>query len=96
VLFRSRRVFWIEGLIIGGTGVLLGLALGLLLCFIIWRYPIVELPSDIYYLSRVPVDVKAWDVAAVMAIGVLLSLLATIYPALRAAKVNPVEAIHYG
>jgi lipoprotein-releasing system permease protein len=74
----------------------MGLVLGLVLCFIIWRYPIVELPADIYYLSRVPVAVELWDVAAVIVMGVLLSLLATVYPAFRAAKVNPVEAIHYG
>ncbi|MBI5240559.1 MAG: ABC transporter permease [Elusimicrobia bacterium] len=93
---QVRRIFWIEGSIIGGAGVAMGLALGLLLCWIIWRYPIVELPGDIYYLSRVPVAVELSDVLVVMAMGVLLSLLATVYPAFRAAKVNPVEAIHYG
>jgi lipoprotein-releasing system permease protein len=91
-----RRIFWIEGSIIGGAGVVMGLVLGLALCYIIWRYPIVELPGDIYYLSRVPVAVELSDVLAVMGMGVLLSLLATVYPAFRAAKVNPVEAIHYG
>ncbi|MDD5628033.1 MAG: ABC transporter permease [Elusimicrobia bacterium] len=93
---QIRRIFWIEGSIIGGAGVLMGLVLGLVLCFVIWRYPIVELPADIYYLSRVPVSVKLSDVLAVVGMGVLLSLLATVYPAFRAAKVNPVEAIHYG
>jgi lipoprotein-releasing system permease protein len=93
---QIRRIFWIEGSIIGGAGVVMGLLLGLLLCFVIWRYPIVELPSDIYYLSRVPVSIQLWDVVAVVVMGVLLSLLATVYPAFRAAKVNPVEAIHYG
>ena len=93
---QVRRIFWIEGSIIGGAGVVMGLLLGLLLCFVIWRYPIVELPGDIYYLSRVPVAVELSDVLAVMGMGVLLSLLATVYPAFRAAKVNPVEAIHYG
>ncbi len=93
---QVRRIFWIEGFIIGGVGVVLGLVLGLLLCFIIWRYPIVELPADIYYLSRVPVSIQLFDVVAVVVMGVILSLLATVYPALRASKVNPVEAIHYG
>ena len=93
---QIRRIFWIEGSIIGGAGVAMGLVLGLVLCFVIWRYPIVELPSDIYYLSRVPVSIQLWDVVAVIGMGALLSLLATVYPAFRAAKVNPVEAIHYG
>lgn len=93
---QIRRIFWIEGFLIGSTGVFLGLLLGLLLCGVIHRYPIVELPADIYYLSRVPVHIELGDVAAVMGMGLLLSLLGTIYPAQRASRVNPVEAIHYG
>jgi lipoprotein-releasing system permease protein len=93
---QIRRIFWIEGFLIGSTGVVMGLLFGLLLCGIIHRYPIVELPADIYYLSRVPVSIQLADVAAVMGMGLLLSLLGTIYPALRASRVNPVEAIHYG
>jgi len=91
-----ERVFLVEGILIGGTGVGAGLALGFLLCWIIATFPIVELPADIYYLSRVPVDVRPWDVAAVTIMGLTLTLLATIYPARRAAKSDPVEAIHYG
>ena len=91
-----RRIFLVEGFLIGGSGVLMGLALGMLLCWIIANFKIVELPADIYYLSKVPVDVRPGDVAAVTGMGLLLSLLATLYPAARAAKADPVEAIHYG
>jgi lipoprotein-releasing system permease protein len=93
---QIRRIFWTEGFLIGLTGVVMGTGLGLALCWIIHRYPVVELPADIYYLSRVPVHVETSDVLAVVLIGLLLSLLATVYPALRASKVDPVEAIHYG
>ncbi|MEK7858207.1 MAG: ABC transporter permease [Elusimicrobiota bacterium] len=93
---QIRRIFWTEGSLIGGVGVVMGLGLGLVLCWVIRTYPIVELPADIYYLSEVPVAVQGSDVAAVMVMGLLLSLLATVYPSSRAAKVNPVEAIHYG
>jgi lipoprotein-releasing system permease protein len=91
-----ERVFLVEGLLIGGSGVGAGMALGFLLCWVIATFPIVELPADIYYLSRVPVDIRPWDVAAVTAMGMILTLLATVYPARRAAKSDPVEAIHYG
>ena len=91
-----RRVFVVEGLVIGGLGVFLGLGLGFVLCWAIATFPIVELPADIYYLSRVPVDIRPWDVAAVTVMGLALSLLAVLYPAGRAAKADPVEAIHYG
>ncbi|MDE2143606.1 MAG: FtsX-like permease family protein, partial [Elusimicrobia bacterium] len=80
----------------GGSGVAAGMGLGFFLSWAIATFPIVELPSDIYYLSRVPVDVRPWDVAAVAVMGLTLTLLATIYPARRAAKADPVEAIHYG
>jgi len=93
---QIRRIFWIEGFLIGLSGLVMGLALGLFLCWVIARYPIVELPADIYYLSRVPVSVQWLDLCAVTTMGLLLSLLATVYPSARAAKVDPVEAIHYG
>ncbi len=93
---QIRRIFQLLGLLIGGAGVLAGTFLGLILCGVIKTYPIVELPPDIYYLSRVPVAVLWRDVLAVMASGLALSLLATLYPATRAAQVDPVEAIHYG
>jgi lipoprotein-releasing system permease protein len=91
-----EKIFLVEGLLIGGTGVTAGMLLGFFLCWVIATFPIVELPGDIYYLTRVPVDVRPWDVAAVTIMGVTLTLLATIYPAHRAAKSDPVEAIHYG
>lgn len=91
-----ERIFLVEGALIGGSGVAAGMALGFFLCWLIATFPIVELPADIYYLSRVPVDVRPWDVGAVTVMGLTLTLLATIYPARRAAKADPVEAIHYG
>lgn len=93
---QIRRIFLLEGFLIGALGMIAGLLLGLFLCWFIKHYPIVQLPADIYYLSEVPVQVQPWDVVAVMTMGFLLSLLATVYPAARAAKVDPVEAIHYG
>jgi len=93
---QIKRIFLAEGFMIGFSGLVMGLGLGLLLCWIIKTYPIVELPGDIYYLTRVPVYVNPWDVAAVMGVGLLLAILATLYPASRAAKVDPVQAIHYG
>ena len=91
-----ERIFLVEGILIGSSGVAAGMALGFLLSWIIATFKIVELPSDIYYLSRVPVDVRPGDVAAVALMGLTLTILATIYPARRAAKSDPVEAIHYG
>ncbi|MFH1725663.1 MAG: FtsX-like permease family protein [Elusimicrobiota bacterium] len=93
---QIRKIFLWVGLLIGCFGVGFGVLLGLALCWVVWRYPIVELPADIYYLSRVPVQVEALDVLGVMVCGLALSVLATLYPAHRASKVDPIEAIHYG
>lgn len=93
---QIRRIFLWVGLLIGGFGVGSGLLLGLGLCWIIHRYPIVELPSDIYYLSRVPVYVDTGDVLVITLCAFALTLLASIYPAWRASRTDPVEAIHYG
>ncbi|HVA66542.1 MAG TPA: ABC transporter permease [Elusimicrobiota bacterium] len=93
---QIRAIFLAEGAMIGAVGLGLGLALGLALCWVIKTFPIVKLPPDIYYLSQVPVSVQGSDVAAVMILGFLMALLATAYPAWRASKIDPVEAIHYG
>ena len=93
---QIKRIFLTEGFLIGGAGLAMGLGLGLILCWVIKTYPIVELPSDIYYLSQVPVSVQPLDVLWVLSMGLILSLSATVYPASRASKVDPVEAIHYG
>jgi lipoprotein-releasing system permease protein len=93
---QIRRIFLWVGLLIGGFGVGAGLLLGLALCWVIGRYPIVELPADIYYLSRVPVYVDMADVASITLCAFALTLLASLYPAWRASKIDPVEAIHYG
>lgn len=93
---QIRRIFLWEGLMIGGSGIGLGLPLGLLICWIIEKYQPYRLPPQIYYISEVPVQVRASDLAVVAAAGLLLTLLATLYPAWKAARIEPVEAIHYG
>jgi len=91
-----RRIFLLEGFLIGTTGIALGIALGLALCWAISTFNLVELPGDIYYITRVPVAVKLSDITAIVLGSYALCFLATLYPARRASSVSPVEAIHYG
>lgn len=90
-----KYIFMSQGFLIGLMGTLIGLGGGLILCEIIRTYEIVKLPADIYYLSRLPVKVKPLEVLLISFSAILISLLATIYPAHRASKINPVEILRY-
>ena len=86
-------VFIIEGALIGIIGASLGIALGLAACFVGDRYKLVSLPADIYSISNVPFHTRATDVALAATVALVLSLLATVYPARAAARLRPAEAL---
>jgi len=93
---RIRRIFIFEGLTIGLIGITLGLALGWLLCFLLEKYQFVKLPPDIYYLDHLPVSLNLWpDVALIISAALAITVLSTIYPALHAGRMNPVDALRY-
>lgn len=87
------RVFLAEGLLIGGVGTGLGVALGGLLIAVLKRYPFVRLPGDVYFIERLPVLPESGDFAAVILATLLLCLAAALYPAWRAAALEPIDAI---
>ncbi|MBW2107364.1 MAG: lipoprotein-releasing ABC transporter permease subunit [Deltaproteobacteria bacterium] len=89
------KIFMIEGLIIGILGTVLGLVGGGVLCFLLDRYEFVRLPSDVYYISTLPVRVQAMDVTLVAVSAIAISFLATLYPAFQASRMDPVSAIRY-
>jgi len=89
------RIFVYEGLIIGCTGTVLGVAGGLGLCEILSRYQFIKLPSDVYPMSTLPVNILPFDVTAVALSAVLITFLATIYPSWQASRVAPAEALRY-
>ncbi len=93
---RIRRIFILEGLYIGSAGVISGIVLALILCWAITTFDIVQLPGDIYYLTKVPVSLQWTDILSVVLGSYFLCFLSALYPAYRASKVNPVDAIRYG
>jgi lipoprotein-releasing system permease protein len=90
-----RRIFALEGLIIGAAGTALGTFLGALTCYLLRRYQFIHLPGDIYYITTLPVLLELKTVLLVVASSVLICFLATVYPASQAARVDPAEAIRY-
>jgi len=93
---RIRRIFTYEGLTIGFLGILVGIAVGWLLCFLLKKYQFVKLPADIYYLDHLPVSLSFWpDVALIISAALVITILSTIYPALHAGRLSPVDALRY-
>ena len=91
-----RKIFMWEAMVIAGLGIVLGLLLACLLCWIIATFNIVELPGDIYYLTKVPVRMQLWDIVAVIGGSCLIFFVAGLYPAVKASRVHPTDAIRYG
>jgi lipoprotein-releasing system permease protein len=88
-------IFMLQGLFIGLIGTFIGVTGGYLLGFVLNKYQIIKLPADVYYLSHLPVKMSAFDFGVVSLSAIIISFLATIYPAWQAARLNPVEPLRY-
>jgi lipoprotein-releasing system permease protein len=86
------RTFIFQGTVIGAVGAVIGLGLGLLIC---WLLETVGFPlnSDVYYISTLPVAVEVDEVVGVVVAAVGISMLATIYPSWQAARLRPVDGL---
>ncbi len=88
-------IFMLQGFVIGLVGTIIGVVGGYLLSYILNTYQIIKLPADVYYLSHLPVRMNFSDFATVSLSALIISFLATIYPAWQAARLNPVEPLRY-
>jgi lipoprotein-releasing system permease protein len=97
------RVFLITGAAIGVIGDLVGFLVGLLVClniesirqFMSWLTNTELFSPELYFLSKLPADLDVGETTAVVVMALALSLLATLYPSWRAARLDPVEALRY-
>jgi lipoprotein-releasing system permease protein len=90
-----RRIFMLQGTIIGVVGTTLGFGLGLLVCWLLKRYQFIKLPPGVYSLDHLPVLLQWQDLAAIAVGAMVLCFLATIYPARQASSLEPAEALRY-
>ena len=90
-----RVIFTLQGFIVGAVGTALGVAGGLGLGYLLEKYQFIKLPMDIYYIDRFPVDIQYADVAVIVVAALAISLLACLYPAWQASRLNPVDALRY-
>ena len=89
------KIFLIEGAVIGLVGTLLGLLGGYTICKLLATYKFIELPSDVYYISTLPVQMNPLDVALIALAAIVITLAASVYPAWQASRFDPAEAIRY-
>lgn len=93
-----RRVFIWYGTMVGLAGTVTGLVIGVAVCQVITRYQLVSFPpeiAEVYFVSSIPFVNRFRDLAAIAGFSIAVSFLATIIPSMRAARLNPVEALRY-
>jgi lipoprotein-releasing system permease protein len=95
---RARSVMLIfvaEGAVVGAAGALAGTLLGLLICYLGDRYRLVSLPAEVYSLNSIPFRPRITETALAAFAAFAVCVLATVYPARRAARTRPAEALRY-
>ena len=90
-----RNIFMLNGFLVGVLGTVLGAAGGFFLCHLLKTYQFIKLPRDIYYIDRLPVNLRIVDSLAVVIVAITISLVSTLYPAWKAARMEPVDALRY-
>jgi lipoprotein-releasing system permease protein len=92
---QVRRIFMLQGVLIGVVGSMIGLVVGYTLCYYANRYQWIKLPEAVYALPFVPFEPRWVDGIWIAALAVVVSFLATIYPARNATRILPAEVLRY-
>jgi len=92
---QIRNIFLLQGVLIGMAGTVLGLAAGYTICWFGSRHQLLRLDPDVYSISYVPFDARIVDGVWIAAVALLISFLATLYPAHSATSIAPAEALRY-
>jgi lipoprotein-releasing system permease protein len=90
-----RRIFILQGVIIGVIGTVSGVIIGQIVCHLADRYHLISLAPDVYTIAYVPFKASPLDSVIVAAVAILISFIATLYPSSAASKLQPVEALRY-
>tara|TARA_B100001245_G_C22489660_1_gene248922 strand:- start:115 stop:522 length:408 start_codon:yes stop_codon:yes gene_type:complete len=89
------RIFMLQGIGIGVLGTFFGLILGVVTSLMLNRYEIIKIPAEVYFVDRLPLALNMVDVGTIVIGSVIISFFATVFPAIRASQLEPVEAIRH-
>src|SRR5262249_29014192 len=92
---QVRRIFILQGVIIGIVGTIYGVVFGEIACQFADKYHLIHLAPEVYPIAYVPFKASPIDAAIVASAAIMISFLATLYPSAAAAKLQPVEALRY-
>jgi lipoprotein-releasing system permease protein len=90
-----RKIFFLQGAMIGVIGTTAGVLLGLFSCWLANTFQLIKVPVDIYQISYVPFHIKPLDLLLIVGVSLSISLLSTLFPSHRASRVDPVVALKY-
>ena len=89
------RIFMLQGVGIGILGTIFGLILGVATSLMLNRYEIIKIPAEVYFVDKLPLALNMIDVGTIVIGSIVVSFLATVFPAVRASQLEPVEAIRH-
>jgi len=89
------RIFLFEGVVVGVVGTIIGIMIGFILCWAQLKYHFFALPGDVYFINALPIKMKLLDFSLIAGASIFICLVSAIYPAKRAARLVPVDAIRY-
>ena len=90
-----KRVFLVQGMVIGGVGTLIGVIIGVGAGLVIDKGKVIALNPEVYFIDHLPVAIQPLDVFWIVTASVAIAVLATMYPSIQAARLYPVEAIRH-
>ncbi|MDD2891125.1 MAG: ABC transporter permease [bacterium] len=90
-----KRIFMLEGVLIGTTGTVIGVIMGFLVSYFLGKFKIIELPPGVYGVDTLPVYMRLIDFIVVSFGAIFISFITSLYPATKAAKLLPADAIRY-
>jgi lipoprotein-releasing system permease protein len=93
--WQVRKIFLIQAFFLIGKGMIWGNAIGLVLCWLQYKFQILQLNSEVYYLSSVPISISVGQILLLNAITLVICLTAMILPSTLITRVSPTKAIKF-